>query len=59
MAVTDLTQYQSWPFATMGTARELEPPVDLEPPRKGEGGVDCFRCDDPYDGAVWNDDRWC
>lgn len=29
-----------------------------EPPRAGEDGVDCWRCEHPDDGAVWANDRW-
>ncbi|HET9946288.1 MAG TPA: hypothetical protein VFR56_11610 [Actinomycetes bacterium] len=29
-----------------------------EPPRGGEGGVDCHRCADPEADAVWANERW-
>ncbi|HSK22561.1 MAG TPA: hypothetical protein VK906_05265 [Egicoccus sp.] len=58
MSNEDLAQYQTWPFETVGPAKALEPPVEVEPPRRGEGGIDCFRCENPYERAAWHDERW-
>lgn len=38
--------------------RPLRPPVVPEPPRGGEGGSACRRCDDPEKNVVWSDERW-
>ncbi len=38
--------------------KPLEPLVLPEPPRDGEGGADCWRCEHPDDGAVWANERW-
>lgn len=38
--------------------KPVEPPVLPEPPRGGEGGVDCTRCAEPERNAVWADERW-
>ena len=29
-----------------------------ERPRLGEGGIDCFLCQDEIPGVIWTDDRW-
>ena len=34
------------------------PPPAEERPRLGEGGVDCFLCEDDVPGVIWTDDRW-
>ena len=38
--------------------KPLDPPVLPEPPRAGEGGQGCRRCERPDEDAVWSDDRW-
>jgi len=38
--------------------KPLDPLTLPEPPRSGEGGVDCGRCDDPEAEAVWVNERW-
>jgi diadenosine tetraphosphate (Ap4A) HIT family hydrolase len=38
------------------TPRELEPPVDEEPPRHGAGGVDCSHC--APKNVVWSNGNW-
>jgi hypothetical protein len=38
--------------------KPFEPPVVPEPPRHGEGGVGCGRCEDPERDVVWSDERW-
>jgi hypothetical protein len=40
------------------TPRELLPPVEHDPPRHGEGGVGCRRCEQGTDEALWFDDDW-
>jgi diadenosine tetraphosphate (Ap4A) HIT family hydrolase len=49
-------EWDSWPFAGAPTPRELEPPVDEEPPRHGAGGVDCWHC--APTNVVWSDGNW-
>ena len=36
--------WETFPFDGELRPRELRPPVEAEPPRDGEGGVDCRRC---------------
>jgi len=38
--------------------KPLEPPVLPEPPRGGEGGSPCHRCENPDINVVWSDERW-
>ncbi len=38
--------------------KPLDPLTLPEPPRGGEGGQSCWRCDRPDEGAVWGNDRW-
>jgi hypothetical protein len=38
--------------------RELEPPVDAERPRNGEGGIDCWRCEHKDELSLWSNDNW-
>ena len=51
-------EWETWPFAGELRPRELEPPVEQEPPRRGAGGVDCPRCDRGVEDALWFDDDW-
>jgi hypothetical protein len=39
------------------TPRQLEPP-SVDPPRHGEGGVGCRRCEAGTGRALWHDDHW-
>src|SRR5215831_2393497 len=50
--------WDTWPFEGSVQPRALEPPVDQEKPRHGEGGVDCRRCANPDDEYVWTNERW-
>ncbi len=38
--------------------KPIEPPVLPEPPRGGEGGVDCRACASGETTAVWSDGHW-
>jgi diadenosine tetraphosphate (Ap4A) HIT family hydrolase len=51
-------EWDSWPFDGELRVRELEPPVETERPRNGEGGVDCWRCARADDDSLWADDHW-
>jgi diadenosine tetraphosphate (Ap4A) HIT family hydrolase len=50
--------WESWPFDGDLRPRSLQPPVEREPPRFGEGGVDCRACTRPDDDYVWTNERW-
>lgn len=59
LPVTEQTAWDIFPFELDGLrVRTLQPPVLPEPPRTGEGGRPCWRCDNPDEGVVWSDDRW-
>ena len=51
-------EWDTFPFDGELHPRTLQPPVDAEPPRRGEGGVDCWRCERGDEGALWSDERW-
>lgn len=38
--------------------KPLDPLTLPEPPRNGEGGDGCWRCEHPLDGAAWGNERW-
>jgi diadenosine tetraphosphate (Ap4A) HIT family hydrolase len=50
--------WYSFPFDGEMRPRALQPPVEREAPRHGEGGVDCRRCAAGDDQYVWTDERW-
>jgi diadenosine tetraphosphate (Ap4A) HIT family hydrolase len=51
-------EWDTWPFVGAVQPRTLEPPVDQEKPRHGEGGVDCRRCANGDSEYVWTNERW-
>jgi hypothetical protein len=58
LPLPDVTTWEIFPFEGDLAVKRLEPPVLPEPPRHGEGGVDCGSCAAGTTGAVWYDDRW-
>ena len=50
--------WESWPFRGEAQPRALEPPVEQEKPRFGEGGDDCWRCSRGDEDAIWANERW-
>jgi diadenosine tetraphosphate (Ap4A) HIT family hydrolase len=58
LRVPPVDEWESWPFAGELSVRPLEPPVEREKPRYGEGGVDCRACAAPDDDYVWTNERW-
>ena len=51
-------EWDTFPFEGEIRVRPLLPPVEQEPPRIGEGGVDCPRCARPDDVYLWADEHW-
>jgi diadenosine tetraphosphate (Ap4A) HIT family hydrolase len=51
-------EWGTFPFDGEIRVRPLEPPVEAERPRHGEGGVDCGRCERGDEAAIWRDERW-
>lgn len=50
--------WDTFPFDGNISVRPLDPVGDSEPDRLGEGGVDCWRCDNGLKGAIWHDNNW-
>jgi hypothetical protein len=55
--VRDLSEFMTFPFSSY-EVKELDAPVAEEPPRAGEGGVDCWLCTTPDDKLLWAGERW-
>lgn len=53
-----LTGEELWPFDTDLETVSLDEPVLPEPPRAGEGGVDCRNCERRGGWDAWRDDAW-
>jgi diadenosine tetraphosphate (Ap4A) HIT family hydrolase len=53
-----LEEWDTFPFEGEMRPRELDPPTEQDPPRKGEGGVDCWRCESADDDYLWTNERW-
>ena len=51
-------EWETFPFDGDMRPRPLQPPVERERPRHGEGGVDCYRCGAPDDEYLWTNERW-
>jgi diadenosine tetraphosphate (Ap4A) HIT family hydrolase len=58
LAMPPVAEWETFPFEGELRVRPLAPPVEEEPPRLGEGGVDCRRCERGDEGALWRDERW-
>lgn len=58
LRVPPVDDWDSWPFTGAIAPKELRPPLDVEPPRQGAGGVDCRRCEQGLEGAIWHDENW-
>jgi diadenosine tetraphosphate (Ap4A) HIT family hydrolase len=58
LQVPPLEEWDTWPFAGDVTVRPLQPPVELEKPRHGEGGHGCRACAAPDDSYIWKNERW-
>jgi diadenosine tetraphosphate (Ap4A) HIT family hydrolase len=51
-------EWDTWPFEGGLRPKVLEPPVERETPRHGEGGVDCHGCTAPDEEYLWTGERW-
>ena len=58
MRVPPVEEWDTWPFDGELAVRPLQPPVERERPRHGEGGVDCHACAAPDEKYIWTNDRW-
>ncbi|MEO3926425.1 hypothetical protein ABGB07_21550 [Micromonosporaceae bacterium B7E4] len=57
-AVPDFTRWPSFPFEGEFRVKQLDEPVAVEPPRKGEGSGECHSCNAPDDAYIWVSERW-
>lgn len=57
-SVPDFTQWPSFPFEGDLQVKQLDDPVPVEPPRKGEGLRECTACNAPDDAYIWVGERW-
>ena len=57
LPIPPLEEWDTFPFEGELRARPLRPPAE-EPPRQGEGGIDCWRCAQGVADAIWSDDHW-
>ncbi|MFC4018509.1 hypothetical protein ACFOW4_11235 [Micromonospora sp. GCM10011542] len=57
-SVPDFTQWPSFPFEGDLRVKQLDDPVPVEPPRKGEGLRECTACNAPEDAYIWVGERW-
>jgi hypothetical protein len=57
-AVPDFTRWPSFPFEGDFRVKQLDEPVAVEPPRKGEGSGECHSCNAPDDAYIWVSERW-
>jgi diadenosine tetraphosphate (Ap4A) HIT family hydrolase len=58
LRVPPVEEWDTWPFEGPVRPKALEPPVEREKPRFGEGGIDCRACTSPDDAYVWTNERW-
>ena len=59
LRVPEQAWWEIFPFEPDSLVVKPVDPLTLpEPPRHGEGGVDCERCADPDADAVWANERW-
>jgi diadenosine tetraphosphate (Ap4A) HIT family hydrolase len=56
--VPDFTKWPSFPFEGDLRVKELDDPVAVEPPRKGEGAAECIACNAPDEAYIWVSERW-
>ena len=52
------TEWSSFPFEGDIRVKQLEDPVDIEPPRMGEDAADCAKCHTPDEAYIWVSDNW-
>lgn len=52
------TRWPSFPFEGEFRVKKLDDPVDVEPPRKGEGDRECLSCAAPDEAYIWVSERW-
>lgn len=51
-------EWHGFPFDGDISVRPLQPPVDVEEPRSGEGNEPCWRCAEDRDDLIWRNEDW-
>jgi len=59
LRMPQVEEWETFPFEGEMRPRALLPPDAAEPPRHGEGGIECWACDTPDDTFIWTSERWC
>ncbi|SBT49753.1 hypothetical protein GA0070611_4529 [Micromonospora auratinigra] len=57
-SVPDFTQWPSFPFEGDLRVKQLDDPVPVEPPRRGEENRECTACNAPDEAYIWVGERW-
>ncbi|HWG98628.1 MAG TPA: hypothetical protein VNV66_04715 [Pilimelia sp.] len=57
-SLPDFVNWPSFPFEGQLRIKQLEKPVEVEPPRPGEDVTDCEACRAPDDAYIWVSERW-
>jgi diadenosine tetraphosphate (Ap4A) HIT family hydrolase len=58
LRMPQVEEWETFPFEGEMRPRALLPPDAAEPPRHGEGGIECWACDTPDDTFIWTSERW-
>jgi hypothetical protein len=58
LTMPPVDEWDTFPFDGEMRPRPLQPPVEKERPRFGEGGVDCGRCAASDDEYLWTNENW-
>lgn len=52
------TTWPSFPFEGEFRVKQLEEPVAVEPPRRGEDASECAKCKAPDEAYIWVNENW-
>lgn len=58
LPLPDMAGWDIFPYEGELLVKRLDEPVLPEPPRQGEGGVDCRTCGRGVERAIWHDEHW-
>ena len=59
LPLPDQAGWDIFPIEAAGLrVKPLDPLTLPEPPRNGEGDVECWRCSHPDENVVWGNERW-
>src|SRR5215471_5093386 len=58
LPMPQVNEWDTFPFDGEMRPRELRPPMDVEAPRSGMGGVDCRACAASDSRYMWTTERW-